>query len=138
MILFRKYDPNADYHTLQKWWEGHGAHDVRREILPADGWIAHSNGVEIAASFFYHLIGSEGGIGIIEWTTTNPSLGFAREKVEAVKGLYERIEVEARSRKCVSMLSFVTPDSWERRTMGRMGYATSGDAKPHMVFAKPL
>jgi hypothetical protein len=125
----------SDYTTLEKWWRGHNAVPVHRAILPPDGWIAHACGVEIAASFLYVAVGR---IAVIEFTTTNPQCALSRDLVEAVRGLYERLEIAAREAGCVAVISFVDPDSWERRTMAKMGYTTSADAKPHLMFAKPL
>lgn len=136
MILFRPYDPATDYPTLQTWWRGHGALDVPEDFLP-DGWIAHEDGAELAASFFYLHAGQSGRIGVIEWTTSNPKAP-PRLVLPAIRGLYERLEIAAREAGAKAVISFVDPDSWERRTMAKMGYVTSGDAKPHLLFAKSL
>ncbi len=134
MIQFRRYSPEADYPTLCRWWAGHGVMPTPAEILP-DGWIAHNEGEELAVSFLY---AHAGRIGVIEWTTTNPATALLRDKLAAVKGLYERLEAEARALGCLAVISFVDPDSWERRTMAKMGYVTSSDAKAHLLFAKSL
>lgn len=135
MIQFRKIDLSADYPTLEKWWRGHRVPVVDKVLLPPDGWMAHAGGVELAASFLYVL---KGKIAIIEFTTTNPSVAFGRDKVAAVGGLYERLEIAARAEGCGAVISFVNPNSWERRTMEKMGYATGADEQPHILFGKPL
>lgn len=135
MIQFRRISLEHDYPTLEAWWKGHGAVAAPKCILPPDGWMAHAGGVEIAASFLYIM---KGQIGVLEFTTTNPRCALSRDLVEAVKGLYERLEIEARKEGCFCLISFVAPNSWEHRTMAKMGYTTSADEKPHLMFAKPL
>lgn len=133
MITFRRFDHERDLPEIRRWWAGHGALEVPVEILP-DGWVAESAGVAIAASFLYVAAGK---IAVIEWTTTNPSVASGPDKVVAVKGLYEKLESEARDAGCRAVISFVDPDSWERRTMVKMGYVTS-QGRPHVLFAKSL
>lgn len=131
---FRPYAEETDYPILQSWWSGHHSLDVPREILPR-GWVAVASGVDVAASFLYM---DPKFIGVIEWTTTNPECAFSADLVRAVRGLYEHLEATAKEAGCQSVISFVNPNSWERRTMAKMGYLTSGDAIPHLMFAKSL
>jgi hypothetical protein len=133
-MQFRRYDPKGDRATLEAWWKGHNAVAVPEQMLPPDGWIAHADGVEMAASFLYVV---KGNIAILEFTTTNPRCALSRDLVAAVRGLYERLEVAAREEGCCSIISFVKPDSWERREMVKSGYAVA-DENPHMIIGKPL
>lgn len=133
MITFRPYDDAEDYAMLQTWWRGHKQIiDVPRNILP-DGFVAVCDGVDMAASFLYCYPGK---VAAIEWTVTNPVCSASREIVLAVRGLYEHLEKVAREANCAGVFSFVNPNSWERRTMGKMGYHTSADAIPHLMFVK--
>lgn len=134
MIEFRPIDLDRDYPTLESWWKGHGTAAVHRFILPR-GWLAFSAGVEIAASFLYV---ADGKIAVIEWTTTNPACAFSRGLVEAVKGLYAKLEEVAQSEGCVAMLSFVEPNKSEDRILRRMGYAYSPNDRMHRIVAKPI
>lgn len=134
MITFRPYEDERDYQMLQTWWRGHNALDVPRNILP-DGLVATAGGVDMAASFLYV---HRGKVGVIEWTVTNPRCSLSRDIVLAVRGLYEHLEKVAREEGCAGVISFVNPNSWERRTMAKMGYQTSADAIPHLMFVKPF
>lgn len=134
MIEFRPISLDKDYPTLCDWWAGHNAASVHRYILPR-GWIAHSAGVEIAASFLYV---ADGKIAVVEWTTTNPKCAASRDLVAAVKGLYAHLESVAKAEGCVAMLSFVEPNKSEERILIRMGYAYSPNDRMHRVVAKPI
>lgn len=134
MISFRPIDLDRDYPTLEAWWKGHNSLPAPKIILP-DGWIAFAGGVEIAASFLYS---HRGKIGVIEWTTTNPKCGFSRDLVEAVKGLYAKLEAVAAADGCVAVISFVKPKSSEERIMSRAGWVTSTEDCGHRLYAKPL
>lgn len=135
MILFRPIDLDRDYDTLLKWWKGHGVPHIPQVILPR-GWMAHSAGVEIAASFLYIV---ESKLAMIEWTTTNPQMCTSRDLVAAVRGLYEHLEAAATAEKCLAMLSMVAPNTGEERIMTKMGYTPqSSMEKLHRMFAKPI
>lgn len=135
MITYRKIDLEAEYQKLCDWWKGHGALEIPRGVLPPDAWIASAGGIEIAASFLYV---AKGNIAVIEWTTTNPSCAFSRDLVEAVKGLYSKLEEIAAADGCAMILSFVKPNGSEQRIMARSGYVTSTDDVGHRLYAKPL
>lgn len=135
MITYRKIEIEVEYPKLCSWWKDHGALAVPQEILPPDAWIAESGGVEIAASFLYV---AKGNIAVIEWTTTNPRCAYSRDLVEAVKGLYAKLEEEAKAEGCAMVLSFVKPNGSEQRIMAKAGYVTSTDDVGHRLYAKPL
>lgn len=134
MIEFRPIELDRDYPTLEEWWKGHGVAPVPRYILPR-GWIAFAAGVEIASSFLYV---AEKKIAVIEWTTTNPRCALSRDLVEAVKGLYAKLEEVAQFEGCVGLISFVAPNTSEERIMIRMGFVCTPDSKMHRMFAKPV
>lgn len=131
---FRPFDLAHDYATYERWCKAHNSEPFPSVVLPR-GWIAHASGIEIAMSFLY---ADPGKVGVIELTTTNPSCSFSRDMVAAVKGLYELLQAEARKSGCLAVISFVKPNSFEERTMIKMGFATSPDAVPHKMYAKPL
>lgn len=134
MITFRPIDIENDYPTLEAWWFGHNSLPVPKLFLPR-GWIAESCGIKMAASFLYM---DPKLIGVIEWTTTNPRCALSRDLVEAVRGLYSKLEEEAKASGCLAIISFVKPKSSEERIMAKMGFATSADDTGHRMFAKPL
>lgn len=130
---FKPIDLDRDYDLLCQWWTDHGALCVPKVILPR-GWFAVDLGVKIAASFLY--VAPE-QLAMIEYTTTNPRMSLSRITLTAVKGLYARLEEEARELGCVAILSMVAPNTSEERIMTRMGYATS-EQKFHRMYGKPL
>jgi hypothetical protein len=134
MIKYRPFEPEVDYPKLKSWWDRHNALGFPMVALP-DGWVAYSAGVDMAMSFLYF---HRNKIGVIELTTTNPQCAFSRDIVEAVKGLYEKLEAIAKDAGCLAVLSFVRPGSWEERAMVKMGYATSTPDPGHKTYAKPL
>lgn len=137
MITYRKIDLDAEYPKLSDWWAGHRSLPVPRAMFAgAEGWMAESAGVEIAASFLYLVVG--GRSAILEWTSTNPRCAASRDTVAAVKGLYEHLEERARGHGCVAIFSFVKPNSFEERAMVRVGYFTTPDDPGHRVYCKNL
>lgn len=134
MIHFRPFEKAKDYRTYEAWCKGHDSIPWPEIVLPR-GWVAHSAGIDIACSFLYM---DPGKIGVVELTTTNPACAMSRDLVEAVKGLYLKLEEVARNSGCLVVISFVKPRSSEERIMSKMGYGTSDDDTGHRLFAKPL
>jgi hypothetical protein len=134
---FIPFDREKDYPTLALWWEGHHAPAMPLLALPVDGWVAVMGGVQIAMAFVY--IARDGSMAMIEWTTTNPQCAFSRNLLEAVKGLWTKLEEEAKKAGCFCVLSMVKPGSSESRLLPRLGYVAGGGRDPgHHMYAKSL
>ena len=133
-ISYRPFDPEKDYETLLSWWKGHNALPWGKALLPR-GLIASGSGIDIAVSFLYL---TPDLVSVIELTTTNPQLASGRDRLMAVKGLFEMLERESRAAGCKAIISFTKPNGSEEHILKKMGYATSTDDPGHRMFAKPL
>lgn len=136
MISFRKFILESDYPVICSWQKGHGAPTMTPAVfLSADGRVAEVDGVAMAMSFLYVVPGTKGGIGIVEFTTTNPE-GSLRQRHGAAKELYAHIEAEAWLQGCGSLLSFVAPGQGEQHIFDKTGWNDLTGGIPHMIYGK--
>ena len=133
-VSFVSVDLERDYSMFCSWWADHKAVPVPKIILPT-GWIACGSGLPMAVCFLYAV---EGKIAVLEFMTTNPRVAFSKDLWIAVCALYKHVEEQAKAEGCVSIISFVKPNSSEERILKRMDYATSEDDPGHKLYAKPL
>ena len=136
MIDIRPMDISSDYPTVARWWSARGlALPPPACFLSALGFVATYEGMPVAASWLYVVPGSQGGIGIIEFTTTNPDFRPMKTVLRAVRMLYQHLEARAWQEGCGSVLSFVGDNTGEERIMTRMGW-TDCSGTPHKTFGK--
>ncbi len=133
-MTIRAISIDDDYPILVKWWEGHKAPVMQKEIIP-QGWIISTDGIDVAASFLLLDVG--GKWAVIEFLTTNPAVSYSRRLVGAVLKLVSHVEAVARKQGCLFICSFIAPSSGEERLMTKIGYAAP-QKSPHILYAKPL
>ncbi len=121
---------------IADWWVKRKS-PVMPEVvfLPASGFIAYDERVPLAASWLFVAPGTKGGIGVIEFTTTNPIFGVSRILLSAVKALYAHLESVAWEKGCGSVISFVAQNGSEQHIMDKMGYINPGGI-PHLIYGK--
>ena len=137
MIELLKVELLTDYPIFSGWWKKRGLKMPPEQcFLPAEGWMAR-NGIPLAASWLYTVPSARGGIGVIEFTVSNPDAEFA-DRTLGIAKIYERLEDIARLRGCGSVLSFVVPEKGGEKTfVEKLGYKDIGDG-PHRTFGKAL
>lgn len=125
-----------DYPMISAWWTGHKSPVVPAPVFfSAQGFKAVEEGIAYAASWLYVVPGTRGGIGIIEFTTTNPEMSFSKKVLAAVKSLYAHVESVAWSQGCGSIMSFVAQDGSESRIMDKTGFVNVG-GPAHLIYGK--
>lgn len=133
-MTVRPLNLETDLPIVAGWWRGHSAPVVVKEaFLSADGFVAE-NGEMLAASWLYVAPGTRGGIGVLEFTTTNP-IGSPRHLLSAVNALYQHIEEVAWAKGCGSILSFVAQNRSEQHLLAKIGWQDVTGV-PHMIFGK--
>ncbi len=130
----RPVNIDTDYPTLVKWWEGHRALAMPKEVFP-QGWCVEETGVEVAMLFLYLDVG--GKFAVIEWLTTNPKVAYSRTLIACVVALNVHIQEVAKSQGCTFALSFVGENTGEERLLKKIGYQTS-QGIGHKTYAKVL
>jgi hypothetical protein len=138
-MTIRNIQLESDYPIIAKWWETHKAVNIPKEVfLPAAGYIAVDEQLTpVAVSWLFVASGTVGGIGMIEFTTTNPAFGISKKLLQAVNALYEHLEVEAWSRGCKAVMSMVEDGGSESRIMAKLGYVDVG-GRPHLIYGKAI
>lgn len=138
MIEIQPINLKRDYPLIASWWEQRKLKLIPEGcFLPSDGFMAR-NGEPLAVSFLYTVPSANGGIGIIEFTTTNPVAKDKKGVLEAVKLLYAYLECVARTRGCGSVMALIVPNgSGEQHIMEEIGYQDVGDG-PHRTYAKAI
>ena len=122
--------------AVRGWWESRGTPMPAAAFLSAEGFVAEHDGALVAASWLYVVPGTQGGIGVVEFTGSNPAFAASPELVDGLKALYARLEERAWALGCGSLLSFVAPNSWEQRTFARAGWQDLTGGKPHLTYGK--
>jgi hypothetical protein len=137
-VHIRDMDLALDYPVVSGWWTIHGFPVLPMGIfLPGLGFVAEQHGEAVAASWLFVANGTAGGIGLIEFTTTNPGILSQRSHLAAVKALYVHLEAKALALKCSSVMSFVAVNGGEQHIMDKMGYENVGKV-PHHIYGKAL
>ena len=132
----RPINLESDLPAVLEWWAKRGSKMPAAAFLPAQGFIAELNGVLVAASWLYVVPGTKGGIGIIEFTATNPNVATSRDLLIAVKELYAVVEQAAWDGGCGSVLSFVAPGSSEEHIMKRGGWNDITGGVHHLMLGR--
>lgn len=136
-MTVRPMNLDTDFPMVCDWWKARNAPALPKPIfLPADGFVAEDSGAPVAACWLFVANGTRGGIGLLEFTTTNPR-SLPRRAVEAVKALYSHVEQVALLRQCASLLSFVEDGKGEQHLMEKMGWQDSAGVN-HRIYAKAL
>lgn len=133
----RPIDNERELPIFRSWWEARGATALPEAVfLPARGYVAESDGVLVAAAWLFVVPGTAGGIGVLEFMSTNPEVPVGKNLLECVKALYAHVESEAWASGCGSIISFVAPGSGEERQMLRHGWADLTSGVKHLMFGK--
>lgn len=131
--MIRPINLEQDYPMICEWWIKHEAPVIPSVVfLPAFGLVADC----AAAAWLFVCEGTQGGVGLIEFTTTNPEAP-AKARLSAVKEVYAGLESLAKEKGCGSVLALVGVNSSERRIMEKSGYLNTG-GEPHLIYGKPL
>lgn len=128
----RRFNLETDYPMICEWWTKHKSPVLPKAVfLPAIGLIS-----EAAAGFLFVPEKTQGGIGIIEFTTTDPD-AHVRVRLESVKSVYAGLEGIAKEMKCGSLMSFVAQGRSEEHLLLKRGWADVTGI-PHLIFGKAL
>lgn len=114
-----------------EWWTKHKAPLIPVVFLPAIGLIDDG-----AVGFLFVPEKTQGGIGVIEFTTSNPG-ATAKSRLQAVKAIYAGLETIAIRLGCGSVMSFVAQGKSEEHILSKMGWADAAGG-PHLIYAKAL
>ena len=138
VVTLRPLNLDEDYPLLMEWWRVRGGTLLVKEIFPGTGAVAYVDNRPVAMSFLY--CDRDGRLAFIEWTSTNPAKDIrARNKLAAVKALFEHLTMEARLFGCSCVLSLVAPNGSEDHLLKKMGWAPSAQSDvPHVMFGKRL
>lgn len=137
-MKIRPINLDQDYPMISEWWKARDAGVMPKGVfLPAEGFIVEEGGVAMAASWLFVAPGTQKGIGVIEFTTTNPKCGLSKILLAGAKALYAHLEKVAVTKGCGSILSFVAPGRSEQHIMDRIGYTNCG-GPPHLIYGKAL
>lgn len=135
-MIIREINLTEDYPLIVKWWEARGAGVMPKTVfLPAAGFMVEYEHQPVAASWLYSVQNAQGGVGIIECTTTNPSFSMSRHLVECVKALYAHLEKMAWAAGCGSVVSFVAPETGEQRILSKAGWQDLQGVN-HVMYGK--
>ncbi len=127
----------TEFPVFCAWLQRRGAPVLPQEaFMSAQGFVAEEEGKLLAASWLYVVPGTQGGIGIIEFTTTNPAISTGKALLSGVKQLYSHLEQKAWEQGCGSLLSFVAPGSGEQHIFEKTGWANVTGGRPHLTYGK--
>lgn len=130
----RVFQPETDYAVIESWWAARSLPHVPRDILPAHGAVA-SAGVDVAMGFCYFDTG--GKIGVVDFVSTNPSVGASSTTLEAIAHLMGYFEEVAVRRGCPNLMSFVAHNTGLHRLMVKSGWMDP-QAAPHVYLLKKV
>ncbi len=119
------------------WWLGHKA-PVLLEFffLPGIGFIAERDGQSLAVSWLFVAPKTDGGLGMIQYTTSNP-YALIPAIPSAVEAVLSHLEGVAKEMGCGSVVSFVRQDRGEQRIFAENGW-TDLAGVPHNLYGKAL
>lgn len=133
----RPIDNEKELPILRSWWDARGASSLPADVfIPARGYVAESGGVLVAAAWLFVAPGTAGGIGVLEFMSTNPEVTVGRNLLECVKALYAHIENQAWELGCGSVISFVAPGTGEEHQMTRHGWSDLTGGVKHLMLGK--
>lgn len=128
---------DQDFPTVQGWWRARGSSVLPAPaFMSAEGFIVESGGIPVAVSWLYVVPGTKGGIGVVEFTTTNPAVAVSRDLISCVRALYAHVQTQAWAWGCGSVMSFVAPDSAEQRIFEQDGWKDLTGGVPHLMYGK--
>ena len=137
-IRVRDMDLARDFPMVSGWWTVHGFPVLPMGVfLPGLGFVAMQHGEPVAVSWLFVANGTDRGIGLIEFTTTNPGILSQRSHLAGVKALYAHLEAKALALGCGSVMSFVEVNGGEQHIMDKIGYVNVGRV-PHHIYGKAL
>lgn len=122
---------------LRSWWVARGLAPLPdAAFLPGRGYVVEVSGVLVACAWLFIVPGTAGGIGILEFMSTNPKIAVGKSLLSDVKALYAHLEIEAWAAGCGSLISFVAPESGEHHQMQRNGWADLTGGVKHLMLGK--
>lgn len=126
-----------EFPVVKDWWRRRGTPELpAAAFFSAQGFVVEDTGLMIAVTWLYVVPGTRGGIGILEFTTTNPAVADKRLVLESVKRLYAEVEAKAWEQGCGSMISFVAPGKGEQHLFDRCGWRDLTGGQPHLLYGK--
>lgn len=135
--MIRPIVPELELPILRSWWEQRGVAPLPDSaFLPGRGYLAEDAGVRVACAWLFVVPGTAGGIGILEFMSTNPKITPGRTLLAAVKELYAHIEEQAWAGGCGSLISFVAPGTGEQHYMERHGWTDLTGGVHHLMLGK--
>ena len=122
---------------IVNWWIGHKAPVIPAEVfLPGYGFIAEEDGQSLAVSWLFVATNTTGGIGMVQFTTSNPCAP-AKLVSGAVQRVLKELEDVAKETGCGSVMSFVRQDRGEQRIFAENGWSDLAGV-PHNLYGKAL
>ena len=135
-MTIRPYTPD-DYAMVVNWWIGHKAPVLPSFMfLPGHGFIAERDGQSLAVSWLFVAPNTEGGLGMIQYTTANP-YAMITATPRAIETVLEHLEGLAKELGCGSVVSFVRQDRGEQRIFAENGWSDLAGV-PHNLYGKAL
>lgn len=121
---------------ISSWWDLHGAPIMPAQVfLPGQGLIAECDEA-LAVAWLFVCPNTQGGIGLIEFMTTNPK-GSPKEILRAVKEVFKHLQLAAKRQGCGSVMSFVKQDGSEQHLLEKDAWIEVGGV-PHLIYGKSL
>lgn len=136
-MTIRPIVPELELPILRSWWKARGMAPLPDSaFLPGRGYVVEDGGLLVACAWLFMVPGTTGGIGILEFMSTNPKLAVGRSLLACVKELYAHVEKQAWEGGCGSVISFVAPGSNEEHHLARQGWADLTGGVKHVMFGK--
>jgi len=117
---------------LCEWWTKHKTPLLPSAVfIPAIGLVAKG-----AMGFLFVPEKTEGGIGIVEFVTTNPDAS-PKERLSGWNAVMSGLEAIAIEKGCGSLMSFVAQGKSEEHMLSKTGWLDV-TGTPHLIFGKVL
>ena len=133
-MKLRPIDLDMDYDKLCLWWTDRNLPPLPKVILrSAHGIIVETKGTDIACGWIYFVEG--GGLGVVDWITTNPKMAVSSALPEAIGHLLTFFQEMATKRGCHNLFSFVSKDTGLHRQYVKNGWQDP-KSEPHIQLFK--
>ena len=122
---------------IVNWWLGHKSPVLPDFMfLPGVGAIAQLDGQSLAVSWLFVAPNTQGGLGMIQYTTGNPH-AMITATPRAIEVVLSYLEDVAKQMGCGSVVSFVRQDRGEQRIFAENGWSDLAGV-PHNLYGKVL
>lgn len=133
----RPINAETELPILRSWWEKRGLASLPDSaFLPGAGFVVEDGSILIACAWLFVVPGCSGGIGVLEFMSTNPQVAVCKSLLACVKALYSHVELKAWEAGCGSLISFVAPGTGEQHYMERNGWADLTGGVHHLMLGK--